>query len=172
MKTLYLIRHAKSSWKDAATLSDAQRPLNERGKRDAPFMGKVLHQKRFMPDLWLSSPAVRALKTARIIAEQTGADKDRIVLRPEIYEASPYGILSIVQGLDDAAQSAVLFGHNPAFTEVVNWYADSPLLNLPTCGIAAIEFPIQHWNQATYDNGRLLWVDIPKNYLPGIEGED
>lgn len=172
MKTLYLIRHAKSSWKDAELRADIERPLNDRGKRDAPFMGALLRSRGIRPERLVSSPAIRAFKTAKLIGEELGIDKKDIAIRQEIYEATPYTILNIIQSFDDQWSTTALFGHNPTLTEVANWYAEEPLFNLPTCGIVAIEFPVATWQEAGFDNGKVLWVEYPKKYFPDISDHD
>ena len=111
MKTLYLIRHAKSSWKDI-TLDDFDRPLNQRGKKNAPFMGKLLKQREVKPDLIISSPAKRAKCTANIIAREIGYTKD-IVFEPKIYESNLVSLKNVIYSIDDKYNTVFLFGHNP-----------------------------------------------------------
>lgn len=168
MKTLYIIRHAKSSWEEADILADIERPLNERGKRDAPFMGKLLGAKAIQPDVLVSSPATRAFKTAKLIAEEIQYKKKDILIHAEIYEATPEKLLDIIQSFSDQWNTVFLFGHNPTMTELVNWYTEVPIDNMPTCGIAGIEFNVQHWEEATSTNGKVFLFEFPKKYLPGM----
>lgn len=165
MKNLYLVRHAKSSWKDFEILSDFERPLNKRGKRDAPFMGNILLKMGILPELLLSSPAQRARSTAIEIAKAINYPIDNIQYKAAIYEASIYELIDIVQNLPEQYQSAMLFGHNPAFTILANIYSDKPIENLPTCGILAIQFEVDTWAAAKAETAQLLWFEYPKLYL-------
>src|SRR5262245_44557478 len=117
MKTLFLIRHAKSSWAEPG-LSDRERPLNDRGRRDAPKMGKRLAKRDAVPDLILSSPAVRALETAEIIAEKLDYRRKDIVVVDRLYGVAADDLLALIQKLDDKLQRVMLFGHNPGLTEL------------------------------------------------------
>ena len=134
LKTLFLVRHAKSSWKHPE-LEDSERPLNKRGTRDAPIMGQRLLARSLVPDLIVSSPAVRALTTAQLLAHEVGYSSPAIVVEDELYAASSQDVLAIVSGLDDRIQVA----HNPAITELANWFSDAPIENVPTCGILNVE---------------------------------
>src|SRR5688500_4533393 len=127
LKTLVLVRHAKSSWKDAS-LPDRDRPLNRRGKRDAPEMGRRLAQLVGTPDLIVSSPAARALATARVFAEAVDYPVDGIREEERIYEAAPTEILDVIRDIDDDVDGVPLFGHNPGLTQPVK-ARKSPRLN-------------------------------------------
>ena len=162
MKTLYLIRHAKSSW-DYPELTDFERPLNKRGKRDAPIMGQRLKKRSVLPDLMLSSPANRALTTCQIIANEIGYPSTGILTRNEIYHAGSQTLLSIVQSLKDKNQSVMIFGHNPGFTHLANELTSMNLNNIPTCGVFACEFASETWQTIQYGQGKLLFYDYPKN---------
>lgn len=164
MKTLYLIRHAKSSWKDSSA-PDHKRTLNERGKRDAPFMGELLHKKGVQPDVIVSSYAVRALTTAKIIAKAVGYAENDIDVREEIYLASFSTLMDVVQGLNDKASVAFLFGHNPDFTTFANTFSDEFIANVPTCGIVEIQFDVEQWSDINSDNGRVMSFEFPKKYF-------
>ena len=163
MKTLYLIRHAKSSWSDP-TLRDFERPLNKRGKRDAPFMAEQLKRKGVVPDLIISSPAVRAKKTANQFAKTLGYPKKEIDFKPAIYDAEEDDLLAILQAIQASHHSVLLFGHNPEFTEVANLLANIQINNVPTTGIVAIQFEVKEWNQLEFGMGKLLFFDYPKKY--------
>lgn len=163
MKTLYLIRHAKSSW-ETANLTDFDRPLNERGKKNAPEMGKFLKKENHYPDLILSSPAKRALKTARIIAEEIGYPKNKIEEEIKIYEASVSDLLKITNQLDEKLNTVFLFGHNPGFTDFLNYLTDESISNIPTCGIAKIEFEVDSWKKISGGTGKLVYFNSPKKH--------
>ncbi|WP_457598784.1 SixA phosphatase family protein, partial [Hydrogenimonas sp.] len=123
MKELFLFRHAKSSWDDPS-LSDFDRPLNERGRRDAPLMGEHLKAMGIHLDLIVASPAKRAKKTAKIIAEKLGYDIEKIIWQENIYEASPQTLLYIVCQLPEKAKRVMLVGHNPSLTLLANQLGD------------------------------------------------
>lgn len=161
MKTIYLVRHAKSSW-DYPELSDFERPLNKRGKRDAPVMGSRLKERDILPDLMLSSPANRALSTCRVIAGAIGYNKQKIVTDKAIYHASKNSLLDVVQQVSNENNSLMLFGHNPGFTDFANELASTDIYNIPTCGIFACEFEVESWKDVGVGKGNLLFYDYPK----------
>jgi phosphohistidine phosphatase len=163
MKLLYLVRHAKSSWRDSA-LDDIERPLNKRGKRDAPFMGELLKEKVVNPDVVFSSPAKRASKTAQIIAEQIGYSKKDIIYTEEIYEASSHELVEFIKKIDDEYNSVMIFGHNPGFTMLNNFLSKKYIDNIPTCGIVALEFN-SSWEEIEKNSAKMLFFDYPKRYM-------
>ena len=160
MKNLLLIRHAKSSWDDLS-LSDRERPLNKRGKRDAPAMGLLLKEKGLLPDLIFSSPAKRALKTAKIIAEEVGYPKNHIEVRESIYGQGLDSLLGLIGSIDDGMESVFLIGHNPELTELANRLSNANIANVPTCGIVSIEFAAAHWNDCVPAIGKLAFFERP-----------
>lgn len=164
MKTLYVVRHAKSSWDDT-DLADIDRPLNERGKRDAPRMAKRLKEKSIHPELFLSSPARRAFSTARRIGEVVGYKKDHIKTEKKLYHASENEIFNVVRGLSDKSGSVMIFGHNPGLTDFVNELLNTKQFidNIPTCGIVAFSFSTKSWADVSKENAQLLFFDYPKN---------
>lgn len=164
MKTLYLNRHAKSSW-DNPSLADFDRPLNKRGKRDAPYMGNVLSQKVTAPDIIYSSPANRALTTAIEIANAFGIKENDIVKDQNIYEAVTSDLIRIINSTPDKYEIIMLFGHNPTFTMTSNYLSDKYLDNLPTCGFVKIEFDLDSWNQIEGNTGKLVMLEYPKKYF-------
>lgn len=164
MKTLYLIRHAKSSW-DFPNLSDFERPLNERGQRDAPFMGKLLSERIKSPQIIYSSPAKRAITTAEIIAEFLGYDVNSIIKNENIYEAAVSDLMRIINNNSDEYSSLMLFGHNPGFTLISNYLADKKITNLPTCGFVQIDFNLNSWNNIEGSSGNLMHFEYPKKYI-------
>ena len=143
MKTLTLIRHAKSSWDDE-TLDDKARPLNDRGKRDAPKMGERLAKRGVTADLILSSPAVRALTTAEIIAEAIGYKRKHIAVDEHIYEGTPDTLLAMVQAIDDKHERVMLFGHNPEFSDLARMFSRD-IGEMTTCAVAEFTFDVKHW---------------------------
>ncbi|MCH8033839.1 MAG: histidine phosphatase family protein [Bacteroidetes bacterium] len=163
MKTLYLARHAKSSWKHPE-LSDIERPLNKRGKRDAPFIGNLLKEKGVKPDKLISSPAVRAKKTAAVIAEIIGYPKNKILIDKNIYEASSTELINIIQSIDDKYNSVMMFGHNPGFTMVNNFLTDSFIDNIPTCGVVGIRFN-SSWKKIENTSGKAFFLIYPKLFI-------
>ena len=166
MKYLYLIRHAKSSW-DNPGIADIDRPLNKRGKRDAPLMGGRLQQQGVMPDLIYVSPARRARKTAKIIAGCVGYPQERIVKRKDIYSSDINLLLRVIQGTDDEVSSLFLVGHNYVLTDLAELLTSEVLGNVPTCGIVGVELPIASWQELTGGRGTMLFFDYPKKHQPG-----
>ena len=164
MKTLYIIRHAKSSW-DASNVDDFERPLNDRGKRDAPRMGKRLKEKEIHPELLLSSPAKRALSTAKKIAKVLNYAKDDIKTERNLYHADEETILSIIQGMKDKHNSVMIFSHNPGLTDFVNslMTGEIDIDNIPTCGVVAFQLDVSSWKDVTWGSGKLLFFDYPKS---------
>lgn len=164
MKRLYLIRHAKSSWKNPA-LADFDRPLNKRGKRDAPFMGKLLAKQKVRCDLILTSPAKRAFNTAKIIAKEIGFPKKKIVTDEAIYLMDTQTLVEVIKHIDDSVNRLMMFGHNPGFTILANYLSDYKVENIPTCGIFCIDFDISSWSKVSEGNGIFQFFDYPKKYL-------
>ncbi|MFH1196257.1 MAG: histidine phosphatase family protein [bacterium] len=164
MKKLFLVRHAKSSW-DEPGLSDLERPLNKRGKKDAPFMADLVKNSGQHFDQIISSPALRAITTAMIFAEALGFNKKDIIKKESLYEADFEDILNNIRELDNSAESAILFGHNPGLTIFNNYMTDKQIENLPTCGILEIEFDLESWRDIEEYSGKLISFDYPKNHL-------
>lgn len=165
MKTLLLVRHAKSSW-DAPGLSDFDRPLNERGKNDAPEMAKRLKAKGVSIDLFVSSPAKRAKKTARYFAETFDLKKDDIVLIDDLYLASPPAFASAISGMDDKYNTAALFAHNPGITEFASSLTNVRVDDMPTCAVFAVQAECDSWSSFADAEKKFLFFDYPKNPLP------
>jgi phosphohistidine phosphatase len=161
MKTLYLVRHAKSSWD--YDLDDFDRPLNKRGEFDAPLMGKIMHEKGVLPDYMLSSPASRAIKTATVFAEQLKYQKQVGTLH-NLYHASAANLLQAVKNTKHDIQQLMLFGHNPGLTSFANQLTTDTVDNIPTCGIYAITFEANSWSEIALKKGKLLFFDYPKNH--------
>ncbi|AFD07308.1 SixA phosphatase family protein [Solitalea canadensis] len=161
MKTLYLVRHAKSD-KTITGISDFERPLNDRGLRDAPAMAKILAKKVNSPDLILSSPAVRALTTAQLFAEPLNYKAEKIQQCAEIYEAGVSTLLKTINEIDDRNNCVVMFGHNPGLTDLFNYLTDNDLINLPTSGIVKIDFDLDSWKLVSHGIGISTYIDYPK----------
>ena len=159
MKTLMLLRHAKSSWDDPS-LPDFERPLAPRGQRAAPLMGKELKKREPAPDLIVSSPATRARQTVELFIESAGLD-----LAPQfdesIYAASTADLMKVVRRLPDTSSCALLAGHNPGFEDMVARLTGS-YERMPTAALACIEFQIDRWEDVEDGEGRLNWLLTPK----------
>lgn len=165
MKTLILVRHAKSSW-DAPGLSDFDRPLNERGKKDAPEMAARLKEKGLTVDQFVSSPAKRARKTARIFADAFGVKKEEIRLIDDLYLATREAFSNAVASLDDAADTVALFSHNPGITEYASSLSNVRIDDMPTCAMFGVQADCAQWNAFDGAGKKFLFFDYPKNPLP------
>ncbi|WP_204336828.1 SixA phosphatase family protein [Cryomorpha ignava] len=161
MKHLFLNRHAKSDWGDSQ-MNDFDRPLNKRGMHDAPMMGKRLAERDHEIDLIISSPAKRAITTAKLMAQELGYAVDDIQEEPKIYEAHVRELLIIVNGLDNGYNSVIMYGHNPGFTDLADYLTGAGILNLPTCGICKITFDFDDWAEVSAHTGKMEYMDFPK----------
>lgn len=160
-KTLYLVRHAKSSWKDAS-LADLDRPLNKRGRRNSPEMGRRLAAQGHVPGLIISSPANRAITTARNIAIELGLDESEIVTDDKLYFSGTTGMLDVLETVEDHYDKVMMVGHNPTMTNLLNTLAGTDVWNMPTCAIAIIGFDMASWAKVRGATGDLLGYGIPK----------
>lgn len=163
MKTLYLARHAKSYWKDQS-IPDIDRPLNGRGKRDAPFMGEVLNDKKIMLDLIISSPAKRTKKTAIEIASKIGYPEKKIQFNEDLYEASSNTIIKLIKKIEEKYDSVMIFGHNPGLTMLNNHLSNHYIDNIPTCGIVALQLD-KKWSELDKNSCKFLFFEYPKLYV-------
>ncbi|WP_316821133.1 SixA phosphatase family protein [Pedobacter gandavensis] len=161
-KQLLLIRHGKSDWGNSH-ISDFDRPLNARGLRNAPEMATRILKKDQVPQLLVSSPAVRALTTARNFAQVWNKPLSQIQEETTIYEANVPALLKIVNQLNNKHHSVALFGHNPGLTEFANYLSNANIYNIPTCGTVLIEFPFEKWEEISHHTGNLLAFDYPKS---------
>jgi phosphohistidine phosphatase len=166
MKRLLLVRHAKAS-KDDPRLADADRPLTERGERDAAEMGRRITRRGPHPDSIVASPARRALETAKVIARELDFPWRQIRQDPRIYEAEADELLEVVRDLDGGVEIALLVGHNPGFSELAQLLAKDFHEDLPTCGAVVLEFAADTWRGVRRGGGRLLAFDSPKMPPPG-----
>ncbi len=162
MKRLTLIRHAKSSWSDPG-LSDFERPLNQRGNRDAPRMGQRLASADIHFDRMITSPANRAMSTARLIAKAIDYPAAQIVTEPRFYEASPQTLLDYVRRLDDRDDHVALIGHNPAISLLAHHLCPEVPGDLPTCAVVRLACETDNWQALMPGRVMLLQLDYPKN---------
>ena len=160
MKTLFLIRHAKSSW-DNTALPDKDRPLDDRGKRDAPKMGKRLQERDVKPDMILSSPAIRALTTAEIIAKKLDYKLKDIVVDDRLYAGQADDLLDVIHELGDKLERVMLFGHNPELTEFAHRLS-SEIARMPTCAVAEFTFDAKSWSNIGKAKPARVALDYPK----------
>lgn len=159
--TLTLVRHAKSSWDDPG-LDDFMRPLNDRGRRDAPEMGRRLREGGVQPALIVSSPAKRAIKTARIIAGAIDFPAADILEAAGMYEAAADELLKLIRRLPEDTRDVMLVGHNPGLTDLANLFLRSGIENIPTCGVVRLALDAPHWRDIEPQCASLLLVDFPK----------
>ena len=162
MKQLLLVRHAKSDWNSEAQ-SDFERPLNKRGHKDAPEMAERLLQKHLVPQLIVSSPALRAFTTAKYFAKTLGIDEKLIHTDAAIYEASANTLLNVINKLDNKYNFVALFGHNPGLTNLAINLCDTEVYDIPTCGQILIVFPFDDWQLISKGTGAETLYDFPKN---------
>ncbi len=169
MKRVTLLRHAKSSWKHPE-LADFDRPLNKRGQKAAPLMGARIAQRYPEGNFEiLSSPAVRARATAEIVATCCDMEPGAIVFDRRLYLAEPEEIMSVLQSREDECDHVILVGHNPGLTEFVAASCGRMIDNLPTAGVAEIDFPVDRWSELARHTGRLGWLDWPKRRGDGSQ---
>lgn len=162
MKTIYIIRHAKSSWADHF-LSDFERTLNARGRQDAPMMAERFKQRGIKPDGFVSSPAMRAKTTAEIFASTLGYPSGDITYVNELYHATLSTLWTVISWFNDALNSVALFGHNPGLTDLANSMTETIRIdNLPTCGIFAVQIECTSWAEAEHAHREFLFFDYPK----------
>jgi phosphohistidine phosphatase len=160
MKTLFVLRHAKSSWDDSS-LADYDRPLNDRGKTAAPFMGRIMAERDLVPAVIYSSPAVRARETASL-AKKAGKLDAEIRFEERIYEASPQTLKQVVAGIDDEFRSAMIVGHNPGMEGFIRLLTGK-LESMPTAALAIIDLDIARWEDVGSEQGMLRQIIRPKD---------
>ena len=160
MKTLFLVRHAKSS-RDDPSLPDRERPLDDRGKRDAPKMGKRLAKRDAKLDLLVSSPALRALTTAHLIADEMGYKRKDIVVDDRLYASSPDDLLAVIRALDNKLDRVMLFGHNPEFSDLAHRLS-SEIVDMPTSAVAEYSFDTKAWTDIGEVEPAKTVLDYPK----------
>ena len=160
MKTLYLVRHAKSSWA-AESQPDIDRPLNERGYADAHLMSKHLHKEKCKPEVIITSPAIRAMSTALIFAGNLRYSKEDMLIRESLYESNKNEYLKNIHSIGNSFSSAMLFGHNPTMSELAEYLIPRTSLDMPTCCVICIEFEVVSWQEVTKSGGKLSFNISP-----------
>ncbi len=161
MKSLLIIRHAKSSW-STADLSDFDRPLNDRGKRDAPAMAKLLVDRKIVIDTFVSSSAKRAKKTAQYFCEAYGKSKEELILKSELYHATTSVFYDVINNIHNDASVVAVFSHNPGITEFVNTLTSTTIDNMPTCSIFAIHIHTNDWSEFETAEKIFWFFETPK----------
>lgn len=161
MKTLFLVRHAKSS-RDDPTLADRDRPLNARGLQDAPVMGKRLARHKPESALIVSSPALRALTTAQLFADELGHARQSIVIDERVYASTADALLALIRDIDDEHDCVMLFGHNPEFSELAGRLAGKAL-EMPTCAVARFRFDVPSWTAVGRSAPERFKLDKPEH---------
>ncbi|OIQ37270.1 MAG: histidine phosphatase family protein [Bacteroidetes bacterium MedPE-SWsnd-G1] len=161
MKTIYIVRHAKSSWTYEG-IDDADRPLKKRGINDAHLMSKILMDKIDRPDVFVSSSANRALHTGVIFAKKFKYPMANLKISNSLYSFSDGYLVKTIKALDNGFDSAIIFSHNHGINDFVNAYGNKFIDNVPTCGIVGIQFDAKHWK--SIKRGKTLLADFPKEF--------
>lgn len=161
MKTLYIVRHAKSSWK-YESVKDHDRPLKERGINDAHLLSKYLAKQIKKPDAFLSSSANRALHTGIIFCENFGYPLSNLKINKQLYSFSDGYLVKTVKALDDNFSSAIVFSHDHGINTFVNKFGNKKIEHVPTCGVIGIKFDEKHWKNIK--KGKTILFDFPKNH--------
>lgn len=169
MKTIYVLRHAKSSW-DAADLADIDRPLNDRGENVAPFIGEFMRSNGFEPEIIVSSPAMRARETARLVKEAAHSSAE-VMYDERIYEASARTLQLVVTSIADRFESAMLVGHNPGMEALVRLLTGKSE-QMPTAALAVIDLDIQRWTEVDSGLGQLRRIVRPKEEMKAADKEN
>lgn len=171
MKTIVLIRHGKSSWKNDK-LKDMERPLKKRGLNDAPLMGKVLKDLQVTPEVIITSPAVRAMETAKLIAKEYDIDTSQIISVPELYLESKGKLLREINKIDHQYNTVFLIGHNPGLTDLANFLSGETIDNIPTSGAIALQFDCNTWAEVEKGKGKKLFFEVPKKHRKKVEKDE
>ena len=161
MKTLTLVRHAKSSWKNVS-LGDRERPLNGRGKRDAPVMGQRIAEAGIRPSMIICSPAIRAWTTAKAIANEIGYPVEFLQREDDVYLASLDTLLDVIAVQDTGFNNRMIVGHNPGLTAFANFLSPGLTSNIPTAGFLSVRFERDDWNLHEQPETELVVYDYPK----------
>ncbi len=163
MKKLYLVRHAKSSWENN-NLKDIERPLNKRGEKDAPLIGQLMNRKEIKPALIVSSPAERALSTAKIFCKEMNIPEKDLSIDSNLYEAGRKELLDVIHKFDGGKDSVMVFSHNPGLTELANFLTKGAVYDIPTCGIVSLLCKIENWDELSNTNCELNFFEYPKKH--------
>jgi phosphohistidine phosphatase len=161
-KQLIIVRHGKSDQGEYG-MSDFDRTLNHRGNKNAHEMAERIISKGIVPELIVSSPALRAFSTAKHFADVLKVPYGDIQQQPTIYEANTTALMKVINQLNNDYERIALFGHNPGLTELINYLADARIYNLPTAGVVVIDFPFDDWLLVSQHTGSLFFFDSPKN---------
>ena len=164
MKTLYLVRHSKSDWVNKE-INDIDRPLSDRGYRDAYHMSNLLVEKRNIPEIIITSPATRALSTAFIFARRLNISLEKIALKEGIYEARVEQFINMLQEIKDEHGAVMVFGHNSTITDLANQLGDCQIKLIPTSGVVCLDFNINSWKEINNNLGSLKFFEYPKKQL-------
>jgi phosphohistidine phosphatase len=162
LKSLLLVRHAKSDWADAS-LKDFDRPLNDRGKRDAPVMAHRMLDKKIKIDAFIASPAKRAKKTAELFASEYRKDKKEVIFFEELYLADPESFFKVIEQTDDDFSSIAVFSHNEGITQFANQLSDVRVDDMPTCSIFAVKMKLKKWKDFREAEKEFWFFDYPKS---------
>ena len=163
MKTVILVRHAKSSW-DTGALSDFERPLNDRGKKDAPDMAQRLLTRKIPIDTFIASPAKRAKRTAQLFVKEFNVSEDDIIYKSELYHAPPEAFYEVIDKLEESYRNVAIFSHNPGITAFANSLTDNiELDNIPTCGVFAVKSDVDKWKDFRKAKKEFWFFDFPKH---------
>jgi phosphohistidine phosphatase len=160
VKTLLIVRHAKSDWGHTG-LADHDRPLNDRGRRDAPRLGRRVAERGAVPEVIRSSTALRARTTASLLAAELGLEASEVELDESMYATSVAHLIEVIEALDDAARTVMLVGHNPEFSALVTRLTGDDV-ELPTCTVAEVRLRAERWADAAGAAGELVRVDSPR----------
>lgn len=163
MPRLILFRHAKSSW-DYPELSDFERPLNDRGRRNAPMMAEKLLPYLIGNYIWMSSPALRAAKTAQLAAERLQLQAEKLQYNQLLYDGSPEDIWNLLKKQTNALDTIVLFGHHETLAVLLANCCQGKAQHLPTAGFAVFDWPGKSWRQLTVEQAQMLALEFPKKY--------
>ena len=164
MKTLYLVRHAKSDW-GKADLADIDRPLNARGYSDAHKMSSILKEKKIVPDLIITSPAIRAISTALVFCRNFRLDPSELFINSNLYDSSVKEYLNCISKINNKIKHVMLFGHNPTITDCAKSLIKSFPEEMPTCSIVGIGSNEAEWKSFVVKKCELLFFDFPKNHI-------
>ena len=162
MYSLYLLRHAKSSW-DYPELEDFKRPLNKRGKTDCILIGKLLKQNNDIPEVIISSPAKRAYSTAKRVLKEMGSPETILLKEDTLYMAGINDFLDVLSGTDDKIKKLMLVSHNFGITDFANYLSGSAISNIPTCGTVKIETE-KSWKNLKKNDGEFCFFEFPKKH--------
>lgn len=166
MKKLYIVRHAKSSWKNYT--DDFERKLKAKGELHAPVIAEKMNSRGAKIESVISSSAKRAKKTAKLMAPVLGIETDLIAFHPELYLASKKTIMHVISQTDDHVNELMLVGHNPGVTDLVNHLAKENFENVPTCGVACVLLDITSWSEIS-KKGTLGFFIYPKLFKPFLK---